>query len=127
MSVTKEDLLKLANELLIAATEVQRRAAVSRAYYAAYHGCLVWHAGMPTPGSPGGGKPVGVHQQLLNQLRNGAPEWSAAQKFLGRMLSAQLSALKARRKIADYDLDEAFDQALATSDCAMAENLLNKL
>ena len=127
MSVTKEDLLQLANELLLAANEVQWRAAVSRAYYAAYHGCLVWHAGMPTPGSAGGGKPGGVHQQLLNQLRNGAPEWSASQKFLGRILSAQLGALKARRKIADYDLNEPFDRALAASNCAAAEQLVGKL
>lgn len=127
MSVTKEDLLQLAGELVLAATEVQWRAGASRAYYAAYHGCLVWHAGMPTPGSLGGGKPGGVHQQLLNQLRNGAPEWSASQRTLGRMVSAQLSALKARRKIADYDLSVSFDQALAASDCAMARLLVSSV
>lgn len=126
MSVTKEDLLQLANELLLTVTEVEWRAAVSRAYYAAYHGCRVWHAGMPTPGSASG-QPGGVHQQLLNQMRNGAPEWSTSEKFLGRVLSAQLGALKARRKIADYDLNESFDQALAASDCATAGHMISKL
>lgn len=126
MSVTKEDLLQLARELVLTADEVQWRAAVSRAYYAAYHGCVVWHEGMPTPGSAGS-KPVGVHQTLLNQLRNGAPEWTPDHKFLGRTLSAQLNALKAKRKVADYSLDEFFDQALAASDCAAAENLVSKL
>lgn len=126
MSVIKEDLLQLANDLVLADTEVQWRAAVSRAYYAAYHGSLVWHVGMPTPGSVGG-QPGGVHQQLLNQLHNGAPEWPAPEKSLGRILSAQLGALKARRTIADYDLKVPFDQALAQSDCATAANLISKL
>lgn len=126
MSVTKEDLLQLANDLVLAGTEVQWRAGASRAYYAAYHGSLVWHGGMPTPGSVGG-QSGGVHQQLLNQLRNGAPEWPAAEKSLGRILSAQLGALKTRRTIADYDLNEPFDQALAQTDCAMAGHLISKL
>ena len=126
MSVTKEDLLQLASDLCLCAAEVQWRAAVSRAYYGADHGCRAWHAAMPVPASTSGMQ-GGVHQQLLNQLGNGAPEWSASQKMLGRVLSAHLRALKDRRKIADYDLDESFDQALAASHCAAAGLLLSKL
>lgn len=126
MSVTKEDLLKLANDLIGAGTEVEWRAAVSRAYYAAYHGCLAWHAGMPLPGSLGNAR-GGVHDQFLNQLRNGAPEWSESQRKMGRLLSAQLGALKDRRKAADYVLDEPFDNVQATVACASAVNLVEKL
>lgn len=126
MSVTKEDLLLLANELVLAASEVQWRAAVSRAYYAAYHGCLEWHSGMPLPGSSNG-IGGGVHQQLLNRLRNGAPEWSQPQRTLGRVLCHQLGALKARRTIADYDLGEPFDNALAAANCASAAQLVSRL
>ena len=125
MSVTKEDLLLLANELLQRATEVHCRAAVSRAYYAAFHGCVAWHAGMSVPGSNTGNG--GVHVQFISRLRNGAPEWSASHRILGRVIAAQLSALKLQRKIADYDLDEPFDNALAMSNCALAAQILNKL
>ena len=68
MSVTKVDLLQLADELLLCATEVHWRAAVSRAYYAAFHGCVAWHAGMPIPGSNTGRG--GVHAQFISQLVN---------------------------------------------------------
>ena len=126
MSVIKEDLLQLANQLVVATTETHWRTAVSRAYYAAYHGCVEWHASMPTPGSSGS-NPTGVHQQLLNKLKNGAPEWIPEHKLLGRVLSAQLGALKAKRTVADYDLCVIVDQAQAASDCAMAETCLAKL
>lgn len=126
MSVTKEDLLQLANDLLLNSTEVHYRSAVSRAYYAAYHGCLGWHANMPVPGSIDG-PPGGVHQQLLNQLRNGAPGWSSDQKYLGRVLSIQLGGLKVRRIMADYQLGMPFDEATAATNCATAGALLSRL
>ena len=126
MSITKEDLLQLANDLLLNSAEVHHRSAVSRAYYAAYHGCLGWHANMPVPGSVDG-PPGGVHQQLFNQLRNGAPGWSISQKSLGRVLSMQLGGLKIRRTTADYHLGKPFDEATAATNCATAGTLLSKL
>lgn len=126
MSVLKEDLIQLAHKLTDGLDEVSWRAGVSRAYYAAYHGCLTWHAALPAPGSYAG-RDGGNHQQLINQLKNSAPECSDAQKQISRVLSIQLGALKARRHIADYQLTGVFDKATALSNCAQAADIINRL
>lgn len=117
MSVDSNDLLHLAHALCADDCEVKWRTGVSRAYYAAYHACTHWHSAMPVPGSVAGPS-GGIHQVLINQLKNGAPEWSPDQRALGRRLAVQLATLKDRRVLADYDLCAQFDQALAQADCA---------
>lgn len=124
MSVRADDLLAWA-QANACATEVDTRAAVSRAYYAAYHRCREWHARLPSPGfnsGPGGG----VHQQLLNQLRNPAPQCSPTQASLSRQLAYSLQALKADRFTADYELQKMVRNADVQLACAKAAMIFTK-
>ena len=126
MSTSANDLMQLAALLEDGDSEVSWRGAVSRAYYASYHGCHAWHVAQGAPGSASG-HPGGVHQKLFNQLKNGAPEWPEQQRALGRILSYKLAALHIRRVVADYDTGCEFTQAVARTDCATARILFTRL
>lgn len=126
MSTSAVDLLQLAALLAEGNDEASWRGAVSRAYYASYHGCRAWHIARPQPGSTAGPS-GGVHQTLINQLKNGAPEWPTQQRLLSRSLSYQLAALLANRKIADYVIADNVSQALALAECANARRLFSRL
>lgn len=122
MSTSAADLLQLAALLEGGADEASWRGAVGRAYYASYYGCLAWHTAQTPPGSVGG-HPGGVHQTLINQLKNGAPEWPQDRRTLGKSLAYRLGALLTRRRIADYEPDAEFAQDVACTDCANARFL----
>lgn len=101
--ITPDDIFGVGDALLTAKNESHNRSAVSRFYYAAYHAAALWleaRPGMPSAD----GLPGGVHQQLLNKLNNGAPEWTADQKRQGIKIAATLLTLKTRRGVADYQL-----------------------
>lgn len=100
------EFLTLADKLAAMGDEASHRSAVSRAYYAAYHHCNRWHCQLPAPGS-NAGQQGGVHQTLINQLSNPAPELSADEKRASRLLGTRLSIVKKARKKADYDLQDA--------------------
>ena len=127
MSTAKEELLTLAQELASSTTEAHWRAAVSRAYYAAYHGCKDWHAVLPAPGSVSG-PAGGVHQTLINQLNNPAPHVKNPQdKKLSKILSIRLGLLKHKRHASDYQLSDTVDQVVARNACTEVAELLQKL
>lgn len=73
------------------------------------------------------GAPGGVHQKLLNQLRNCAPECTQPQRELSKSLSAQLGALRFTRNIADYQLAASFDEVQAHNACSVAQLVLRKV
>ena len=126
MTVCKEDLLDLAQSLLAGQTEPHLRSAVSRAYYAAYHGCKDWHSALPMPGSntgPGGGN----HQQLINQLCNPDASVVGADKMKSKVLSVKLGVLRKTRHEADYELLQTIDGAQAAKAYALAAEILGKL
>lgn len=124
MSVTSADLLAWA-QASTCPSEVETRAVISRAYYAAYHRCKEWHQRLPAPGF-NSGPSGGVHQQLLNQLRNPAPQCSPAQASLSRQLSYALQDLKGHRFTADYELVKLVAGADAALACTKAAGILAK-
>ena len=126
MSIKPENLIELANELKAASTEVHWRSAISRGYYAAYHGCQSWHSALKAPGSAEG-PPGGSHQKFVNQLGHPAPEVKGDERTLSRLLSIQLKLLHTKRCAADYQLDEVIDQVAAQTACKAAELILTKL
>jgi hypothetical protein len=89
--------LSQADRLLAANTEVDRRAAVSRAYYAAFHFTrrfLVERCGILLP------KGTDVHQTLQRCLLN-------SQNDRLRDAGMRLESLRGERNRADYDLDDS--------------------
>lgn len=126
MSSTHQDLIGLAHELKTGATEAHWRSAVSRGYYAAYHGCQIWHNALKVPGS-NEGPPGGSHQQLINRLGHPAPEVKGGERPLSKSLSTFLGLLHIKRCAADYQLDKTIDQVAAQTACKEAELILSKL
>ncbi len=108
MSITPAELLDLAKVIAADPGEANQRSAVSRAYYAAYHGCKAWYEQLPGIASIGGGPDGGVHQKLINQLQNPAPELAcAATRKASRLLGTRLQVYKTQRVRADYFLSES--------------------
>ena len=107
MSTTPFALLDLAKEIAAGGQESHLRSAVSRAYYAGYHGCKEWYESLPGVASISG-QEGGVPQQLINQLQNPAPEVKCQEtRMLSKKLSTRLQVFRVQRVKADYFLDEA--------------------
>jgi uncharacterized protein (UPF0332 family) len=103
MSVSSTDIIGLAKTLQSGSMdEVQQRAVVGRAYYAAYHDCKTWHDALQSPGSAG--IDGGVHARLIAALTNPTVRGDDALKSKKR--GYRLRALKTLRAKADYELNE---------------------
>lgn len=106
MSVTPIEILKLASDLqLSAASEVEFRNTVGRAYYAAYHLALQFYESLPSPGAEPT-SPLGMHMQLVYRLDNpGIPE--PDERFqASRRLGIKLKGFHRLRIKADYRLQD---------------------
>src|SRR5690349_21099744 len=100
------------------------RSAISRAYYAAYHHAKKWHDGLIAPGSnqgPGGGE----HQTLINRLKNPSASVGPYEQKQSRMLGAKLSALRDRRVVADYKIDQVVNRIECDQQLIQARAILN--
>lgn len=125
MSVAPDDLWHYADSSKASDSEVQQRCSMSRAYYAAYHCCVSWHKNLPAPGSSGTGG-GGMHQTLINQLRNPDATLDANRRLLSRSLGYTLQALKTDRELADYHLRDPIPQGKVAMMCATAKQVLDK-
>jgi len=105
MSITPRDLLSLSDVLLQHPDEVWIRASASRAYYAAYHLCLLVRAKIPYATESRQGTHAAVIQALTN-YSGGTPQFQEKVRALGRVLNQ----CKAGRVRADYDLDDSFNE-----------------
>lgn len=126
MSVTPADLLALAGSLAAGDDEARWRGAISRCYYAAFHACGAWHDALPMPGS-NAGPAGGVHQELINRLRNPDACVPQAGRDLSKVMAAKLDALRHQRVQADYHLADAMDAVLAANACAHCAEMLNRV
>lgn len=122
MSVTAEDLLDWAKSIPIQ-DEVDLRAIVSRAYYAAYHRCKDWHGALHYHGSCSMAH-AGEHEKLIQQLKNPSMGIPAPRQKLSRDLGKKLEALKALRVLADYRLGRQMATGLEAQACAEADDIL---
>lgn len=115
---TPHDLSVLARELAAATTEVAKRTAINRAYYAAYHAILPiadWVPGSNSRGAQGNLS----HRELPRRLR----DWRLLPSGLARLralaskaktAAGQLEGAIAVRELADYSLSEDIDDALVS-------------
>lgn len=102
MSITPDDLLAQASAFP-RDTELSVRVTVNRAYYAAFHAAYLFHKTLPAPGKLPSTQ-CGVHETLYHQLK--CPTIPAAEQsaIISKRLGIMGTDLKAKRKLADYDL-----------------------
>lgn len=108
MPVRARDLKRMAaDHEKKARTEAERRAVVSRAYYAAYHRCLRWEKDLPHKSTerPKGG----CHEQLIGRLRSPSALCDEAVADRSIALSDLLEQQRRRRVDADYQLGTVID------------------
>jgi len=109
MAIKKEDFLSFA-KALPEDCEINLRNAMSRAYYAAYHGCLeIYEADRSANG--------GVHNKLIIALKN-SPDRK------DRQLGIILDQLRLLRRTADYYLSESITLSDKQTAIKQAEKLL---
>lgn len=127
MTVTVAEIHAYACSLAHGGSEVVLRAAVGRAYYSAYHACKDWHAALKYPGR-NRGPSGGVHQQLINCLRNPDPAIGSDMALKSRRVASQLELLKSERTLADYSIrGHHLDIHAATGACLLAKKILDEL
>jgi uncharacterized protein (UPF0332 family) len=124
MSITPVDLLTWANANSTGRGEECLRAAVSRAYYAAYHTCRNWHLKLPLPGSSKSSG--GSHDELISQLMHPSTQCTAEQSSISRQLGGALTDLKILRTVADYRLEVTLLPASAQEACQKSALILKK-
>jgi uncharacterized protein (UPF0332 family) len=108
--------LELADELSTGSRAAEWRTAISRAYYAAFHKAraLLWQSGFRVP------KAAQAHAYLWLRLNNsGHPKVNKAGDSLNR--------LRDMRNWADYDFDNALDEATAIDRVGIALDIVQLL
>lgn len=124
MSVSPNDLLKLAKELLSRAqTEIELRNVISRAYYAAYHTARNFHDVLPKPGKLPPNK-TGIHEELAHRLCWPTLAESDPRYERSRQIGRQLRWLHSERVQADYFLDLLIERDAAMEVIIRAEQLI---
>ncbi|WP_429499478.1 hypothetical protein ACQUFY_21635 [Robbsia andropogonis] len=114
MSATPQQMLDCAKEICaIGEVETTYRATISRAYYAAYHAALEFHARLPVPGSVGAA--TGYHTQLMAQLSTPGIGKKNKKFFVSQALAKSLRPLVDARVDADYKLGVTINKELALS------------
>lgn len=128
MTIAAHDILTTAEKICGFSNEAGYRSAISRAYYSVFHCCLEWEKSLAIPGS-GSGHEGGHHQQLINRLRNPAPEVKdPATRMLSKKIAARVEALRTKRVAADYLLSSAGHAAVdAQNCCAQATDVLQQI
>jgi hypothetical protein len=124
MSVTADDLLDWAFQANDQ-NECDRRAIISRAYYAAYHRCKDWHSAL----SPYFGSArinVGVHERLIEQLLNPHLGLPPARRAVSKDLGQRLQDLKDKRVLADYRLSLYLPPTMHAQACTDAEEIFRR-
>ena len=97
MSVLPDDFFEQGKRLLSGLSEIDRRSAISRCYYAVYHGAVAAAARPELPEAAK--KETGSHEQLIRRFEG------CGKKGLSK-LARRLRDKKRVRGLADYDLDE---------------------
>lgn len=103
MSVSPHEIWEHALSLP-SSTESEKRAKISRAYYALYSHALAFHNNLPSAGNELRGD-VGLHKRLNQKLTNPTVADEAA-KSLSRQLGTKQGLAHEIRVKADYKLDE---------------------
>jgi hypothetical protein len=116
MTVDFNDFATFAEPLQGGASEIDWRMAAGRAYYAAYHRARSSADLCPNNDAFA----MGSHERVSDRfMRDGSRP--------AKSIAYILISMKKFRKLADYDLDETFDQSAAVNQIAQYRVFLNKL
>lgn len=105
MAVTAQQLLEYA-QAINSNDELSQRAAINRAYYAAYHAARLFHGKLSSPGRLPAG-PAGVHETLYHQLVHPTlPQSTDEMAIRSKQIGYKAKDIRQYRVSADYSLDE---------------------
>lgn len=124
MSVVFDDFLRSAETLAEGNLEIDRRNAVSRAYYGSYH-CASHTAHECCPDNSHLKVEGGVHERLIDRF-NLFPKTSPLH-MQGRSIAIMLTQLKTNRRKADYDLDGVVENGMVQTHIETAKRLIKKI
>jgi hypothetical protein len=124
MPITSKELLQLAQELAASPTEVKRRAAISRAYYAAYHRCFDWEKKLPLAGEDHGLH--GSHAALIARLKHPHERCEEAAADCSRRVGAQLEVQREHRALADYKVKQHLPSRMLAEQLRLAADVIER-
>ncbi|SFR94965.1 hypothetical protein SAMN05428960_3891 [Mitsuaria sp. PDC51] len=124
MSVSSRNLFTLARSLSTSTDEATLRAAISRAYYAAYHRCLDWERQLPRRGSDTGVH--GVHACLISRLESPHRHCSPLQAQRSKAIGKQLREQRDRRTFADYSIHGHLPRQFVSAQLTSTADLLKQ-
>ena len=124
MAIHIEDLMTLAHALLELPMESAWRASISRSYYAVHLRALDWEIEQHIDGL-NIGHPGGLHQQLINRLRNPSRPIPLRIRQRAALLACHLEIQRDRRVDADYRLSLSITLADARQQFNQAREALN--
>ena len=101
MAVTPESILASAAAMSQGSAEVHWRNATSRAYYAAYHRCRA----LATLIDPRADLSTAESHRIVGDILQ-----QSVSPNVARGIAYQLAALRKARNLADYEIDDEFDQ-----------------
>jgi uncharacterized protein (UPF0332 family) len=126
MSVLPRDLLGEARKAAERSDqEPARRTAISRAYYAAYHGAKRYHDLLPLPGRSKAN--VGDHENLIHQLQHPDPKLTDEIQVCSKVVGGLLLRLRPLRILADYELKTEVVLQAMNDAIEMAAQILNRV
>lgn len=123
MSITPQDLLSWA-DTANASTEPDKRAIISRAYYAAFHRCREWHGTRIRYQSTFQTQNAGEHEALIQKLLHPNLGNANGQQQLSLELGQRLRDLKPLRVLADYRLRQSIPVGMEDQACDEAAEIL---
>ena len=113
MSITPKQLLEFSQALnTVNASEVARRCAIGRSYYAAFHLAKEFHATLSQPGRVVSSR-AGVHEKLYQRLENPTISRADPRHLISRRVAAIARQIKNARTKADYELGQTVDLEMA--------------
>lgn len=128
MSVNAHELLAAANKVLgYSDCEADHRGVMSRAYYAIYEDGRKFHEDLRSPGSLVADSRGGLHQNLLEQLKNPTIDKDSVDGRRSRRLGILMGSLHVLRVKADYNRSAVVSKIDAADSLAYAKSVLDIL
>ena len=116
MSVTVDEILEFAGRLAIGDTEMDWRDSTGRAYYAAYHHAKTAQDLCPSNVHIKMGDHERLHERYHMHDSKGA-----------KSIALVLQDMKRHRRIADYEIEDFFEQSTAVNQVEKARRLVDRV